>query len=79
MTIGINVFDEVGTGIIALCNTLINRENGFKESEDVNAETLETIAKDGFYKGQKFHIIDTPSMIHSNYLDASHLVNMSRH
>ena len=79
MKIGIIVFGEVGTGKSTLCNTLINRENEFKESDDVNAETLETIAKDGSYKGQKVHIIDTPGMGHSNSLDASHLVNMARH
>lgn len=79
MSIGIIVFGEVGTGKSTLCNTLINKENGFKESDDVYAETLETIAKDGSYKGQKVHVIDTPGMGHSNSLDASHLVNISMH
>ena len=54
MSIGIIVFGEVGTGKSTLCNTLISKKNAFAESDDVNAETLETIAKDGVYKGQKF-------------------------
>jgi GTP-binding protein EngB required for normal cell division len=79
MSIGIIVFGEVGTGKSTLCNTLINQTNAFKESDDVDAETLETIAKDGSYKGQKVHVIDTPGMGHSNSLDASHLVEIARH
>lgn len=79
MSIGIIVFGEVGTGKSTLCNTLINQKNAFHESDDVNAETLETIAKDGDYKGQKVHVIDTPGMGHSDSLDASHLVEIARH
>ncbi len=60
MPIGIIVFGEVGTGKSTLCNTLISKVGAFKESDEVDAETLETIAKDGIYKGQKTHVIDTP-------------------
>ena len=79
MSIGIIVFGEVGTGKSTLCNTLISKVGAFKESDDVDAETLETIAKNGIYKGQKTHVIDTPGMGHSNSLDASHLVEIAKH
>ena len=79
MSIGIIVFGEVGTGKSTLCNTLISKKNAFAESDDVNAETLETIAKDGVYKGQKVHVIDTPGMGHAKSLDASHLVEIARY
>ena len=79
MSIGIIVFGEVGTGKSTLGNTLLSQEGAFKESDDVDAETLQTIAKDGIYKGQPVHVIDTPGMGHSNSLDASHLVEIARH
>ena len=46
--IGLVAFGEVGTGKSTLCNTLIG-SNGtaFTESERTEAQTLETIGKEG--------------------------------
>ena len=65
------VFGNTGSGKSTLSNTLVGIENAFKESEDVESETMETKGKNGIFDGQPTFIIDTPG-IH----DASGLVSL---
>ena len=45
MIASIAVIGLTGSGKSTISNTLINKENEFKESNDVESETLETIGK----------------------------------
>ena len=76
-SLGIALFGEVGTGKSTLGNTLLGGTSFFKESDDVYAETLETIACDGSFEGVRTHVMDSPGMGHSTSLDASHLVEFA--
>ena len=50
--IGLVAFGEVGTGKSTLCNTLINSKGAFVESERTEAQTFETVGKEGQYGNQ---------------------------
>ena len=48
LRIGLVAFGEVGTGKSTLCNTLISSDgSAFIESEKTEAQTFETIGKEG--------------------------------
>ena len=44
------VFGNTGSGKSALSNTLVGSENVFKESDDVESETMETKGENGILK-----------------------------
>ena len=73
------VFGNTGSGKSALSNTLVGSENAFKESEDVESETKETIGKYGLFDNQSTFIIDTPGMHDASGLDTPHLVSMAQY
>ena len=78
--IGLVTFGEVGTGKSTLCNTLIG-SNGeaFIESDKTEAQTLETIGKEGTYGNQGTFLIDTPGLGDAERNDAVHLVQMAQY
>ena len=79
--IGIVAFGEVGGGKSTLCNTLIGSNDGskFPESEDAEAQTMETIGKAGRFGARNTFVIDTPGMGDANRIDSQHLVNMANY
>jgi len=80
LRIGLVAFGEVGTGKSTLCNTLISSDgSAFIESEKTEAQTFETIGKEGHYDGQKTFLIDTPGLGDAERNDATHLVQMARY
>lgn len=78
--IGLVAFGEVGTGKSTLCNTLIG-SNGtdFIESERTEAQTFETVGKEGRFGEQETFLIDTPGLGDAERNDAAHLVQMARY
>ena len=78
--IGLVAFGEVGTGKSTLCNTLIG-SNGeaFTESEKTEAQTFETIGKEGSFGNQATFLIDTPGLGDAQRNDAAHLVQMAQY
>lgn len=78
--IGLVAFGEVGTGKSTLCNTLIG-SNGeaFTESERTEAQTFETIGKEGKFGNQETFLIDTPGLGDAQRNDAAHLVQMAQY
>ena len=78
--IGLVAFGEVGTGKSTLCNTLIG-SNGtaFTESERTEAQTFETIGKEGKFGNQETLLIDTPGLGDAQRNDAAHLVQMAKY
>ena len=78
--IGLVAFGEVGTGKSTLCNTLIG-SNGeaFTESERTEAQTFETIGKEGRFGNQATFLIDTPGLGDAERNDAAHLVQMAQY
>lgn len=78
--IGLVAFGEVGTGKSTLCNTLISsNKNDFVESERTEAQTFETIGKEGNFSSQHTFLIDTPGLGDAERNDAAHLVQMARY
>ena len=78
--IGLVAFGEVGTGKSTLCNTLINSNgSAFTESERTEAQTFETVWKEGQYGNQNTFLIDTPGLGDAERNDAVHLVQMARY
>ena len=73
------VFGNTGSGKSTLSNTLVGIENAFKESEDVESETMETKGKSGIFDGQPIFIIDTPGIHDASGLDTPHLVEMTQY
>ena len=73
------VFGNTGSGKSTLSNTLVGRENAFKESEDVESETMETKGKNGIFDNQSTFIIDTPGIHDASGLDTPHLVEMAQY
>lgn len=78
--IGLVAFGEVGTGKSTLCNTLIG-SNGeaFTESDKTEAQTFETIGKEGLFGNQQTFLIDTPGLGDAERNDAAHLVQMAQY
>ena len=70
------VFGNTGSGKSALSNTLVGSENVFKESDDVESETMETKGENGIFDNQPTFIIDTPGINDTSGLDTPHLVEM---
>lgn len=73
------VFGNTGSGKSALANTLVGQENIFKESEEVESETMETKGEYGFFDHQLTFIIDTPGINDASGLDTPHLVSMAQY
>ena len=70
--IGLVAFGEVGTGKSTLCNTLIGSQGeDFVESEKTEAQTFETIGKEGTFGNQGTFLIDTPGLGDAERNDAS--------
>lgn len=78
--IGLVAFGEVGTGKSTLCNSLVG-SNGeaFIESERTEAQTFETIGKEGTFGNQGTFLIDTPGLGDAERNDAAHLVQMAQY
>ena len=78
--IGLVAFGEVGTGKSTLCNTWIG-SNGeaFIESDKTEAQTFETIGKEGLFGNQQTFLIDTPGLGDAERNDAAHLVQMAQY
>ena len=78
--IGLVAFGEVGTGKSTLCNSLVG-SNGeaFIESERTEAQTFETIGKEGTFGNQGTCLIDTPGLGDAERNDAAHLVQMAQY
>ena len=73
--IGLVAFGEVGTGKSTLCNTLISSDgSAFTESEKTEAQTFETVGKEGKFGDQETFLIDTPGLGDAERNDATHLV-----
>ena len=78
--IGLVAFGEVGTGKSTLCNTLISSDgSAFTESEKTEAQTFETVGKEGKFGDQETFLIDTPGLGDAERNDAAHLVQMARY
>ena len=78
--IGLVAFGEVGTGKSTLCNTLIGSNgDAFTESERTEAQTFETIGKEGRFGNQGTFLIDTPGLGDAKRNDAAHLVQMAQY
>ena len=78
--IGLVAFGEVGTGKSTLCNTLIgSKGEAFTESEKTEAQTFETIGKEGSFGNQATFLIDTPGLGDAQRNDAAHLVQMAQY
>ena len=78
--IGLVAFGEVGTGKSTLCNTLIGSNGAaFVESERTEAQTFETIGKEGRFGNQETLLIDTPGLGDAQRNDAAHLVQMAKY
>ena len=70
------VFGNTGSGKSTLSNTLVGIENDFKESEDVESETMEMRGKNGIFDNQSTFVIDTSGIYR---LDAPHLVAITQY
>ena len=77
MIASIAVIGLTGSGKSTISNTLINKENEFKESNNVESETQETIGKEGTFNNRKVYIIDTPGLYDSHGRDNVHLLEMT--
>ena len=77
MIASIAVIGLTGSGKSTISNTLINKENEFKESNNVESETQETIGKEGTFNNRKVYIIDTPGLYDSHGNDNIHLLEMT--
>jgi hypothetical protein len=73
------VFGNTGSGKSCLSNTLVGSDNAFKESKEVESETMETIGKHGVFDGQPTFIIDTPGLHDASGLDTPHLIAMTQY
>ena len=74
--INIVVIGEAGDGKSTLCNTLTGNINVFKESNNSQCETKETIGLNGNFDQFKTFIIDTPGMGDPDKKDSVHIVRM---
>ena len=63
MIASIAIIGLTGSGKSTLSNTLISKENIFKESNEVESETREAIGKEGIFNNRNVYIIDTPWFI----------------
>ena len=77
MIASIAVIGLTGSGKSTISNTLINKENEFKESNNVESETQETIGKEGKFNNRNVYIIDTPGLYDSHGRDNVHLLEMT--
>jgi len=73
------IFGNTGSGKSTLANTLVGQENIFKESDEVESETMETKGEYGFFDHQLTFIIDTPGMNDVSGLDSPHLKSMAQY
>ena len=77
MIASIAVIGLTGSGKSTISNTLISKENEFKESNCVESQTQETIGKEGTFNNRKVYIIDTPGLYDSHGNDNIHLLEMT--
>lgn len=70
------VVGETGNGKSTLCNTLIGKNNVFKESPDPECETKITSGENGKFDNFKTFIIDTPGVGDPDHSDSEHLSKM---
>lgn len=73
------VFGITGSGKSTLSNTLIGSENAFKESDEVESQTMETKGITGIFDNQPTFVIDTPGIHDTSGLDTPHLVEMAQY
>ena len=74
--IHIVVIGEAGNGKSTLCNTLIGKNNVFKESNEPECETKITSGEYGTFDNFKTFIIDTPGVGDPDHSDSEHLTKM---
>lgn len=74
--IHIVVVGEAGNGKSTLCNTLIGKNDIFKESSEPECETKITSGQYGIFDKFKTFIIDTPGVGDPEHSDSEHLTKM---
>ena len=77
MIASIAIIGLTGSGKSTLSNTLISKENIFKESNEVESETREAIGKEGIFNNRNVYIIDTPGLFDSHGQDNINLLNIT--